>query len=203
VETRLDPVTELIPHRADPRTGAPLQGARGSSQALLLRFLLEIDPKLGRQHYVAFRSQFVAPGWLLPGTREYPVGTNGHGDVDSGPLIDGVSLSASVVSIAPARLVGDEALIDPYLSLGEAMGLPISCDGRRRYLLGQLPVADAFLVYARTATAWTETPAVVETGPIVPEGWRIGWHIVTLVPLIIALWLMRPWCRRSESERLP
>jgi hypothetical protein len=158
VRSRLDPATGLIPHEADPKTGAVAAGARGSSQALLLRFLLEIDADLGRAHYLAFRSQFVQPAWLLPGTREYPIGRDGPGDVDSGPLIAGISLSASVVHVTPARMVGDDNLANPYLNLGEAMGFPFSWNGRRRYLAGQVPIADAFLAYSRTATAWTDMP---------------------------------------------
>jgi hypothetical protein len=50
VQARLDPATGLIPHRADAITGIPTEGARGSSQALLLRFLLEIDPEMGLAH---------------------------------------------------------------------------------------------------------------------------------------------------------
>jgi hypothetical protein len=70
--------------------------------------------------------------------------------VDSGPLIDGVSLPASVVTIALAHLVGDDALANTYLHLGEAMGRPMAWYGKRRYFFGQLPIADAFFVYART-----------------------------------------------------
>jgi len=45
---RLDPATGLLPHRADLATGAPLEGARGSSQSMILRFLVDIDPAFAR-----------------------------------------------------------------------------------------------------------------------------------------------------------
>jgi hypothetical protein len=202
VQERLDPATGLIPHRVDPKTGLPSEGARGSSQALLLRFFLEIDPDLGRKHYAAFRSRFVQFAWLLPGTREHPIGSDGPGDLDSGTLIAGVSLSASAVTIAAARLVGDDRVSDPYLHLGEAMGMPVSWRGERRYLGGQLPIADAFHVYARTATAWTERPAEVACDPIVPKGWRLGWHVVTLGPIAVLLWLSRKPGKRKNGPRL-
>ena len=191
-KTRLDPATGLFSHRADVLTGHPIDGPRGSSQSMLMRFLLEIDPEMGRDHYRHFRKQFVAPGWLLPGTREHPIGVDGPGDVDSGPLIDGVSLSASVASIAPARMVHDDEIAEPYFHLGEAMGLPVSWQGERRYLFGQLPIADAFLVYARTASAWTDQPAAIAAEPVVPWGWRIGWHVLTLGPCGFGVWLLRP-----------
>ncbi|MSU77995.1 MAG: hypothetical protein EXS16_07855 [Gemmataceae bacterium] len=191
VQTRLDPETGLLPHRVDPQTGAILQGSRGSSQSLLLRFLLEIDPEMGREHYVVFRTRFVPGAWILPGTREYPIGTEGIGDIDSGPLVMGVSLSASVVSIAPARMVNDHNLALPYFQLGEAIGLPISWQGERRYVFGRLPIADAFLVYSRIATAWVTAPDSVTTEPIVPWGWRLGWHFLTILPIAGLLMLTR------------
>ncbi|HZZ76989.1 MAG TPA: hypothetical protein VFE62_00640 [Gemmataceae bacterium] len=183
VDDRLDPVTGLIPHRVDAKTGKPLMGARGSSQALLLRFLLEIDPLMGRRHYVSFRSQFAAAGWLLPGVREYPHGIDGEGDVDSGPLIGGVSLSATVTSIAPARMVKDDKLSEPIFQIGEGMGIPMAWQGERRYLGGQLPIADAFLVYARTAQPWAEAPDMVEGPALVSWWWRLAWHAATLLPI--------------------
>jgi hypothetical protein len=199
VRARLDPATGLIPHRVDPKTGMPSEGARGSSQALLLRFLIEIDPEMGSKHYLAFRAHFVAPAWLLPGTREHPIGHVGPGDVDSGPLIGGVSLSASVVSIAPARITGDSRLSDPYLHVGEALGMPISWQSERFYLAGQLPIADAFHVYARTTTMWTNRPIAVTSEPIVPWAWRLGWHVMTLGPMVGLLILMRP--RKSLARQ--
>ncbi len=89
---RLDPATGLLPHRADPSTGQPLEGARGSSQSVIARFLSEIDPAWGREQYALFRQQFVATPLGVAGLREYPHGSAGRGDVDSGPLVLGVSL---------------------------------------------------------------------------------------------------------------
>jgi hypothetical protein len=191
VQERLDPATGLTPHRVDPKTGLAEESPHGCSQALLLRFLLEIDPEMGRRQYLAFRSQFAPPALALPGVREHPVGVDRPGDVDSGPLILGVSLSASTVSIAPARLVHDDRLSDPYFQIGEALGMPLAWRGSRRYLAGQLPVADAFLVYARTATCWTQNPEPVDAAPMVANGWRLVWHAVTIGPLLAALWLTR------------
>ena len=47
-QARLDPATGLLPHRADLTTGQPLEGARGSSLSVMMRFLPEIDPAWGR-----------------------------------------------------------------------------------------------------------------------------------------------------------
>ena len=46
VRARLDPATGLIPHRVDPVTGHPVEGAR-HSQTLLLRFPVRNRPRVG------------------------------------------------------------------------------------------------------------------------------------------------------------
>src|SRR5690606_27399519 len=107
VRRRLDPATGLIPHRVDAATGEALEGARGSSQALINRFLIDVDPAFAREQYLRFRDRFLAfPLGLGPAVREYPLGTDGPGDVDSGPLLLGVSLSATVVALGAAQAHG-------------------------------------------------------------------------------------------------
>src|ERR1700754_2463714 len=66
VKKHLDPATGLMPHQAAPE----LVGARGSSQALIQRFLVEIDPAFARSQYDIFRDKFVTG----VGVREYPKG---------------------------------------------------------------------------------------------------------------------------------
>jgi hypothetical protein len=96
----LDPATGLLPHETDALTGATVDGARGSSQSMLLRFLAEVDPAYARAQYLRFRDLYqVEPLGLGPAIREYPTGSSGVQDVDSGPLILGVSLPATVVTI--------------------------------------------------------------------------------------------------------
>ena len=67
VRARLDPATGLIPHRVDPVTGHPVEGARGTSQTLLLRFLFEIDPEWAAADYTVFRELFASEHAMLPG----------------------------------------------------------------------------------------------------------------------------------------
>ncbi|MGW4802472.1 hypothetical protein ACWEPC_59670, partial [Nonomuraea sp. NPDC004297] len=96
---RLDPGTGLIPHEAEPGTGVPAEVARGSSQSMIQRFLADVDPAFAAQQYARFRERYVVtPLGLGPAVREYPVGMDGPGDVDSGPLPLGVSLSATAVT---------------------------------------------------------------------------------------------------------
>ncbi|MEM1056117.1 MAG: hypothetical protein AAGI52_11360 [Bacteroidota bacterium] len=148
---RTDPASGLLAHAARVPDGAPMGGLRGSSQALMLRFMAEVDPDLGRQMFEAFRERFVTTRFGLPVVLEYPVGTEGEPDIDSGPLPMGVSMPGTVVAIGAARRYGDEALARDLSQTVEAFGFPLVWRGRRMYALGALPVGDAFLAWARTA----------------------------------------------------
>src|SRR4030095_1190082 len=143
--TMFDPNTSLLPHRVDWQTGKMLEGARGSSQSVMARFLCEIDPGCGRQQYERLRLYFGATLHRAVGMREYPHGIEGEGDMDSGPLALGLSASASVVTLGAALVHGDYALAIPLVNTIETVGLPLSWSGTKRYAFGTLPVGDAFL----------------------------------------------------------
>jgi hypothetical protein len=133
----------------------------------------------------------------LPGVREYPLGTEGPGDVDSGPLLAGVSLSASVVTLGAALAQGDQALAGPLLHTGEVVGLPLSWGDTKRYALGQVPVGDAFLVWAKTARP-VEAGSPAPLPPVVPGWWRLPWHTLALAFLLL-LWLPA-WLPRVRAR---
>ncbi|MEV6426572.1 hypothetical protein [Nocardia sp. NPDC051463] len=180
VRAQLDPATGLLPHRTIPVK----EGARGSSQAVIQRFLPEIDAVWATQQYSAFRRLFVDTPLGLPGVREYPHGHNGAGDVDSGPLILGASASATVVTIGAARAHGDQTLAGPITGLGESLGIPVTLGDSKRYAFGALPIGDAFLAWsfaAPLATIATSFP------PVVSWWWRIPWHALALT-LLTLLW---------------
>jgi hypothetical protein len=67
-----------------------------------------------------------------PGLREHPRGTSLPGDVDSGPLILGLSTSASGVALGSAVLFGDRAMAAALAGLAEATGAPVEFGGKRR-----------------------------------------------------------------------
>ncbi|WP_433218663.1 hypothetical protein ACQP00_13090 [Dactylosporangium sp. CS-047395] len=188
---RLDPATGLLPHVTDPGTGRPLQGARASSQSMILRFLPEVDAGFARQQYLKFRDQFVdRPLHLGPAVREYPKGVDGAGDVDSGPLPLGISFSATVVTIGAARVNGDDGLADALSSYGEVAGVPITTWHTKRYAFGALPIGDSFLVWARTAPS-AATPIDGGTGPL----WKAP---LTLILLVLA---GVPWWRNPKRRK--
>jgi hypothetical protein len=202
-QDRLDPATGLLPHRVDSQTGEALEGARGSSQSLVARFLVEVDPEWGRSQYALFRRQFVAPFLGAPGVREYPEHITGEGDIDSGPLVAGFSASATVVMIGAAQVQGDREVADALIDASEAAGLPIRWAGAKRYLFGQLPIGDAFLVWAKTSRPWVATWSAAALPRVVEGWWRLPVHGVSLT-VVAGLWLLTHrvgWSGKSTATK--
>jgi hypothetical protein len=199
VRQRLDPRTGLLPHRVRPDTGEPVEVARASSQSVIQRFLVDVDPAFAREQYLRFRDRYVVwPLGLGPAVREYPRGLDGPSDVDSGPLPLGVSLSATVVTIGAARVEGDTALADALARYGELAGVPVETPSTKRYAFGLLPVGDAFLAWAKAARPWV---APSPAAPAVTVGW---WWPVPLLAVLAVLGAA-PWlpalARRRRRHR--
>ncbi len=194
VRANLDPATGLVPHTADPDTGAPTAGARGTSQSLINRFLPEIDTEFASGQYVRFRELFLnSPLGLGPAVREYPHGTDGPADVDSGPLPLGISLSATVVTLGAARVHGDASLAGGLGNFGDAAGLPLDTLSTRRYAFGARPIGDAFLAWAKSDRQW------VGESPKPPSAISWWWRLPLLLVFLIvgaAPWLLSAIRRR-------
>ena len=150
VEDRLDR-SGLLAHRVDPQNAETLQGARATSSTLIARFMGAVDPEAGVLYYRATRAAFLTTRFGLTGIAEYPNGEEGEGDVDSGPLILGVSASASVVMAGAAASYADEPTADALFGTMELAGLPIDVGAGKRYGFGLLPVGDAFVAWASAA----------------------------------------------------
>lgn len=198
-----DPVRGLLPHRVD-AAGRALEGPRGSSQAIVQAFWPDLtralDGRVDRATYERFTAQFVVRRAGLVGVREYPLGQSGGGDVDSGPLLLGVSASASVVTLAAARAVGDPALASALNREAELLGLPLSWAGHRRYALGLVPVGDAFLAWARTRPA-----AATSTDGEAPQPLWPALVLAALTPGLLAggVWLLLVRASRRPGDRTP
>lgn len=174
----LDAETGLLPHDRD-------EGPRGTSTALALRFLAELDPSLAQDALLAFREHFLDRLVVLPAVREYPKGARGPADGDSGPLVGPVSVLATAFTIGSAQVLGDTPLAAGLLRATELVGAPFALDGGKRYVLGKLPVVDAALVWSKTARAWTRPIPTRYYEPIFP-GWRLWWYGVLLAALLLA-----------------
>ncbi|HZX02189.1 hypothetical protein [Kribbella sp.] len=176
MKTKLDPATGLLPHQVVPH----VTGARGSSQAMIQRFLVDIDPTFARAQYQLFKDKFVTG----LGVREYPKGSAGPGDVDSGPLVLGMSLSATVVGMGAARAHHD-SLGNRLSRTGELVGLPFSGLKTKRYLFGAVPIGDAFLAWSTSARPLvaTDQPAIESSS----GWWRLPWLVLLWLPALL-LW---------------
>jgi hypothetical protein len=188
-----DPGTGLLPHRVSPRTGRTLEGARASSTALLLAVLPSLDPQLAREEYRQFRRLFVVSRLGLPAVREYPQGTTGPGDEDSGPLFYGISFSASAMAIAAARANGDEPLAEALCHAGDFIGATPSRPGEKQYLLGLVPTADAIIAWAKARPMPDRVAPLAPDAPIPRTLWRLPVHLLSL---FLVAW---PW-RRSIAR---
>lgn len=194
----VDPATGLLPHRVHPITGAVVDGSRATSQVIMLRFLADLDPAWGAAQYEAFRERYVVRRFGIPAVREYPPGRDGRGDVDSGPLVTGVSLSASAVFLGTARRYADTRLASALWQAGETLGLPLTLSTGRRYLFGALPVGDAFVTWSHTATTWTMSPKPAIAPAPANVFWRWPLHGASLAT---AWLLLRISHRRRERDR--
>lgn len=153
----------LLPHQVT-ADGTPLQGPRGTSLAIITAFWPDIDTAEAEHLWATFRRHFVTREAGLVGVREHPAGVRGDGDVDSGPLVLGVSLSTSAVSLAGARRVGDESVARSLDAEAEAFGLPWGVR-RRAFALGQMPVGDAFVAWARSQPEGVTTASWQDLAP--------------------------------------
>lgn len=188
VRQRLDPATGLMPHTVDPATGAPASVARGTSQSIIQRFLVDIDPAFAREQYLHFRSLFVVrPLRLGPAVREYPAGMDGPADVDSGPLPLGVSLSATAVTLGAAAVQGDRQLARSLAGYGELVGVPVSTPWTKRYAGGALPIGDAFVAWSKTARPWVAA-APAPPPPVLSPWWRLPF-LAALALVVLLAWL--------------
>jgi hypothetical protein len=201
VRQRLDPATGLMPHTVDLASGSPTSVARGTSQSIIQRFLVDIDPGFARAQYLRFRSLFVVrPLRLGPAVREYPVGMDGPADVDSGPLPLGVSLSATAVTLGAAAVAGDRSLARSLASYGELVGVPFSTPWSKRYAGGVMPIGDAFLAWSKTARPWVAA-AQAPPPPVLPPWWRLPFlALLALVVLLAWLPLTRGRAPAAKAE---
>ena len=190
IRTTTDPRTGLLPHEVSPRTGRMLQGARASSTALVLAVLPSLDPQLAREQYRQFRRLFVVSRFGLPAVVEYPHGTTGHGDEDSGPLFLGISFSASAMAIAAARANGDEPLAEALRHAADFIGATPSRPGEKQYLLGLVPTGDAIIAWAKARPMPDRAADLAPDAPAPRYLWRLPVHLLSL---FLAAW---PW-RRS------
>lgn len=134
--------------------GRPLGHGRGSAAGYSSFYLPFADRTFAAEQRAQLRKHFVVDmGLGMTGVREYSDDGDHSGDVDTGPLVFGLSPSATGFALASARHDRDVELEQALLRTAEAAGFTLPCRGGRCYALAPL-VGDAILLAMRTATRW-------------------------------------------------
>jgi hypothetical protein len=146
----IDPASGLVFQSVDPHTGRPVGPARASGTALVAFASSFFDKPLAKKLYDALsgsRSELLGYGAI----REYPTGINGTGDIDSGPVVLGVSVSATGFALASAKLHDDSSMFTSLYRTADFWGVPMTRPKGMRYLSGG-PLGNAILLAMTTAT---------------------------------------------------
>lgn len=184
IKKQLDPNTHMIPHKINRDDGKVLQGTRGCSIVLILRMLAEINPTFAQEQFRLFDSLFLDKTMGLPSVREYPKGTYGIGDIDSGPVILGVGFSATIVMIGTYSVYKKHELSEQQYKTIHAFGFSKKNKLQKKYLWGKLPMADAFIAWGRA------TDLHYSTGfqTVKNNTWSLTFHLFSFF-IIAGMWV--------------
>jgi hypothetical protein len=149
----LDQKTELIVSWVG-AYGEPVGSARGSYVAWTSFYLPFALPEFAREQYGLLKRHMLQK---LPfgaaGLREFPHGERGVGDIDSGPVLFGLSTSGTGFAVGGARHNGDAETLDGLLRTAEIAGSSYHWNGKRAYLLAPL-IGEAIMLAMKTARVW-------------------------------------------------
>ncbi|MFT5125183.1 MAG: hypothetical protein ACI9TH_001462 [Kiritimatiellia bacterium] len=153
----LDATSGLMIQAVDPRSGERIDSPRGSGTSLGLYFLAYSHPDLSRDLYTALHRELKGQFLGFGGVREYPEGESGTGDIDSGPIMFGFSMSATGFSLAGARMYGDEETYRALWSTAWLCGAPQRKKDTYQFITGG-PLGNAILFAVCTAPLQGEAP---------------------------------------------
>jgi hypothetical protein len=169
----LDKASGFPASEIDCRTGKPRVGPRGCDLSGTLCFLGHLAPDHCRDLYARYKKTF----WIekgagdlkLCGFREWPLGTAGTMDIDSGPILFDIGAAASGFGLGATRFAADAAAHRALLATLDQMrltadtaqpllqafieGLVVSKDYHYRHLM-----ADAVAFYCLTWRPWCDPP---------------------------------------------
>ncbi len=140
----IDRESGLLYQAASARSAATIGPPRGSGTALAAYATAFADRELSRELYVGLRRQALSVlGFGM--MREYPASQRGDGDIDSGPVLLGVGVSATGFALSAARLHGDRDLFTELYRTVELFGVPLR-DGQGRHFMSGGPLGNAILL---------------------------------------------------------
>jgi hypothetical protein len=134
----------LVFQRMGAGDGRPHDAPRGSGTGLAAYFAGFADRQVSALLAEGlFRHE--AGLWGFGAIREYADGYAGRGDVDSGPVLLGVSVAATGFALAPARALGRRGVFLRLYRTAELFGLGVEGAGRFRFATGG-PIGNALLL---------------------------------------------------------
>lgn len=141
---QIDERSGFVIQRMGATTGKPHDAPRGSGTGLAAYYAGFVDREL---------AEFLSDGlfrhestfWGFDAIREYPDGYEGTGDIDSGPVIFGVSVAATGFALASARAHGRRDSFERIFRTTALFGLPASFGDKRRFCIGG-PFGNALLL---------------------------------------------------------
>jgi len=144
VAVQIDAASGFVIQRMGAGDGKAHDAPRGSGTALAAYFAGFADRAIAdRLAGSVLRHEST---WLGFGAiREYAEGHSGWGDIDSGPVLLGVSVSATGFALAPARATGDEVAFTRLFRTTELFGMRAGGDERTRFATGG-PIGNALLL---------------------------------------------------------
>ncbi len=130
---------------------------RGSGTFLASWFLSRWDPAFAAELYRGGRDRLLVEMGPLAAMREYPAGTPGGGDIDSGPIVGGMGVSATGFAIGAGLAAGDTTTAARLRATAELVGQARTEAGELHWAagsaLGSAPLADAILFAMFTTPA--------------------------------------------------
>ncbi len=193
-EGALDPKTGTLPFDVNSATGEPQMRGRGSSLALSLIELRDVDPELFEQQYSRFRRHFGNSFLGLRTWREFARGQAPDGDIGTGPIVRGHGVLATLTGMIAAKLAGDEEAFCGAMGFLEAVAMPSTTSGMRRYLRGKTLILDAIGAYALSAVPWTREARKIPRLSSEPRApWLLIAALMAIPSLTIATSAIRYW----------
>jgi hypothetical protein len=140
----------LLIQAVDGETGAVRDHGRASGTAFAAYLLSYGRPHLAEKLYNTIKSSQYRKLFGFGVVREYGPHGKGQGDIDSGPVMFGLGVSATGFTLGASRAMGDVEGFVPLYGTAHYFGVPADVDDRRNFVIGG-PIGDAIMFAMVTA----------------------------------------------------
>jgi hypothetical protein len=146
----LDEKSGLLFQAVDGRNGEAFDDPRASGTGLAAYFLSFGEREVAGLLLHSLKNECAGSLAGFGFVREYPSGVEGQGDIDSGPVICGISPSATGFTLASSRAFKDRKLYVQLYRTAHLTGAPVSSGKRRQFVTGG-PIGNAIMLAMLTA----------------------------------------------------